>query len=185
MFDIRLYSLSQLTYENKDKVLQWRNQDRIRKNMYTDHIISEEEHENWIKSVLCNSSKAYLVSKYKDKDIGLVYFYDIDLRNYICKWGFYVGEESSPQGSGFVIELLALEFAFENLKIRKLCCEVFLFNQTVIKQHKRFGFQEEGILKKHILKEEVYEDIVLMSLFSNEWPNIKQNITDKYITKTK
>ena len=43
--------LRMLEYRDLDLVLQWRNTDRIRKNMFSDHIISVDEHYQWFSSL--------------------------------------------------------------------------------------------------------------------------------------
>lgn len=183
MFDLSFFNFRDLKYEDKQKVLGWRNQERIRENMYTDHIITEEEHDNWISQVLKDKSeKNYVIAEYQNQPVGLVSFTNINRKNGICYWGFYLGDTSSPRGSGFVIEFMALEYAFERLSIRKIYCEIFAFNKAVIKQHTRFGFEQEGILKKHALKRDNYEDVVLMAMFRDQWLSRKEYIQRNYFS---
>ena len=67
------------------------------------------------------------------------------------------------------MEYLALDYAFVTLKIRKLCCEVFVFNAGVIKLHEKFGFTHEGRLVGHYMKNGMYEDIVCLAKFGDKW----------------
>ncbi|OAB58142.1 hypothetical protein AY600_01070 [Phormidium willei BDU 130791] len=184
MFKKEEFNLRSLNSSDKNLIYQWRNKERIRQNMYTDHIITQEEHELWLSGVLEDLSKIYLVCEFKNKPVGLIYFTDINEHHSRCYWGFYLGEDDSPRGCGFVMEYLALEYLFnthkDTMEIRKLCCEVFGFNTAVIKQHKRFGFKEEGKLRAHFYKNKKYEDVVQMSLFKEDWVALKKAISSKY-----
>jgi UDP-4-amino-4,6-dideoxy-N-acetyl-beta-L-altrosamine N-acetyltransferase len=170
------YKLRPIQEIDIERVLDWRNSDRVRVNMYTDHIIGIEEHRAWFERMQQNETMLYLICEFKDRPIGLVYFTDIDRYNQSSFWGFYLGETDVPQGSGPAMEFLALEYAFEILNIRKLCCEVFDFNEKVIKLHKKFYFTEEGRFIKHRIKNGDYHDIVFLALFKEIWSANKDKI---------
>jgi UDP-4-amino-4,6-dideoxy-N-acetyl-beta-L-altrosamine N-acetyltransferase len=144
--------------------------------MYTDHIISDKEHAFWMEKVLVDSRVNYQIFEMHGSPIGQVNLVQIDKINTSCYWGFYVGVENPPSGVGSVMEFLAIEYIFEKLLIRKLCCEVFVFNKTVIKLHKKFGFVEEGCLKEHVFKGEKYEDVLSLALFSSQWLEVKSRL---------
>lgn len=150
-------------------VLAWRNAEWIRANMYTDHIISIDEHRAWFAREQVNDSSAHLICERHGISVGCVNFVQIDKKNQKASWGFYLGEEKGPRGMGSAMEYLALEYAFNDLGLRKLCCEVFAFNQPVIKLHAKFGFQEEGVFSRHVLKNGRYEDVVALAIFKEVW----------------
>ncbi|AFY36530.1 pseudaminic acid biosynthesis N-acetyl transferase [[Leptolyngbya] sp. PCC 7376] len=182
MFDLNKFYLRPINITDKEQVFRWRNQEEVRKYMYTDHPISKEEHDLWFNIMLDDNDMYYLVFESNYKPAGLVCFTNIDQRNEKSDWGFYLGEADIPKGSGFVMEFLALEFAFETLSLRKLCCEIFSFNTSVTKMHKRFGFVEEGVYKSHILKQGKFEDVTLMALFREHWLKNRVMIINKYFS---
>jgi len=153
--------------EDLRKILHWRNSERIRKNMFTDHIISEEEHLTWFNS-FNREKNTYLIFEFNNRPVGMVYFTDIDKYNSKCYWGFYLGETGLPKGTGLLMGSLGLEFAFNDLKIRKLCSEAFAFNESSIKFHKKLGFIQEGYLVEHIKKDGCYEDVIVFTLFNKK-----------------
>jgi UDP-4-amino-4,6-dideoxy-N-acetyl-beta-L-altrosamine N-acetyltransferase len=163
------YKLRPIEEIDIERVLDWRNSDRVRAYMYTDHIIGMEEHRVWFERMQQNQNMLYLICELQYRPIGLVCFTDIDRYNQNCYWGFYLGETDVPPGTGSCMEFIALEYAFDVLKIRKLCCEVFDFNERVIKLHKKFFFEEEGRFIKHRIKNGNYHDIVFLSLFRENW----------------
>jgi RimJ/RimL family protein N-acetyltransferase len=42
--------------------------------------------------------------------------------------------------------------------------------------HKRFGFKEEGVFKKHVCRGDKYEDVIRIALFAHNWEAIRSNI---------
>lgn len=162
-----------------DRVLKWRNSERIHRNMFTDHKISLEEHHRWFENLDQQKSK-YLVFEFYNKPVGLVCFTNIDKYNNICSWGFYLGETDVPQGTGILMGYLALSWVFQELKIRKVCSKVFTYNISSIKYHKKLGFVEEGRLVKHFKKAGNYEDIIVLALFSDKWKEISQRIKRRF-----
>jgi len=155
--------------DDRDRILGWRNADRIRTRMYTDHLIGEAEHDRWFAAALTDPTAAYRVYEHRGRPIGFVGFTAIDRHNGRCEWGFYLGEEDAPRGSGASLGLLALDDAFGPLDIGKLCCEVFGFNAPALRFLKRLGFVEEGRLVRHAMKAGALLDVVLLARLSDRW----------------
>lgn len=159
-------------------MLDWRNSDRIRANMFSDHIITMEEHVAWFEGTQRDDKIIVLVLEYLNEPIGVVNITDIDHKNNKCTWGFYLGETNTPRNSALVMGYLSLEYIFEVLKIRKLCGEVFAFNSKSAHFHERLGFYTEGRLIKHVLKNGNYEDVICMALFKSVWTNDKEKLAE-------
>lgn len=159
-------------------ILEWRNSDRIRNNMYTDHVISIKEHKAWFERLKHNTTSVYLVFEILNRPVGLVYFTDIDKKNNKSYWGFYLGEEKLPRGCGTAMGVLGIEYAFTQLNIRKLCGEAFIFNDASTRFFMKLGFVEEGKFVKHMLKNGVYVDIISFALFRDNWIKNRQNLNE-------
>lgn len=172
--------LRQIVEDDLEIILKWRNSEHVRANMFTDHIITKEEHMSWYNNFKkYEQLNKYMVYEYSGTSIGLVNITQIDRLNSKCHWGFYIGEKNAPKGSGLAMGYLALEYIFEVLKIRKLCSEILAFNQASINYHKKLGFSIEGRLKEHVLKKGVYNDVIIMALFQREWFNINNSLAIK------
>ncbi len=154
-----------------EMVRAWRNSERIRTRMFNDHHISVEEHQTWFQMVQGpqSQSMANLVFQGLGKPLGLVNFTGIDRKNGTCSWGFYLGEDGLPRGTGTIMGLLGLDHAFEVLGLRKVYGEVVASNYESLGLFKSLGFHEEGRLDKHILRHGKYVDVVKMALFREEW----------------
>ena len=170
------YQLRPLQESDLEMVLSWRNSERVRANMYTDHIISFEEHQTWFKKIKDEPTVDYLICEFQNHPIGLVNFINIDKNNNKCYWGFYLGETATPLGGGGALGFISMEYIFELVNFRKVCSEVLSFNNKSLKLHKKFSFQEEGCFKKHIYKNLEYQDVICLALFQEDWLRNKNDI---------
>ena len=112
--------------------------------MYNSHIIKDDEHRLWFADMLVDDSKQYFIFEMEGDPKGVVGFYNISSDRTRADWAFYSGDPS-VKGVGSMMEAAALKYAFENLKVEKLNCEVIEFNMPVVKLHRRFGFQRHPI----------------------------------------
>jgi hypothetical protein len=149
----------------------WRNQDEIRNNMYTNHIISPEEHLAWYQKISKGPGVRYWIFSADGMEkIGLVHLYDIDLKNRRAFWGIYLGNLSSQgKGIGSRVEFAVLDYVFFALNLNKLNCEVLAFNKSAINFYKKFGFKEEGDFKQHIFRDGRFYDVVRLTMLKQEW----------------
>jgi len=155
---------------DKELLLTWRNLPEVAKYMYTDHLISDSEHEAWFNAAMMETSKRYWIITLNSEDVGLANITDIDEHNRRCFWAFYLASSSvRGQGVGSYVEYFVLSHVFDELGLNKLCCEVLEFNEAVVGMHKSFGFVEEGRFREHILKQGVAHDVVRLAMLRSEW----------------
>lgn len=162
-------ALRPATLEDAERLRAWRNQDRIRANMYSDHVIGAEEHIAWLTRTLASDTAHVLMFELSGRPVGMVGVSNIDRHNDRCEWAFYLGEEDAPRGSGAAMEYLALDVIFDEVRIGKLCCEVFAFNAGVVKMHGRFGFRQEAHFVRHRRKDGELHDVIGLALFAEDW----------------
>lgn len=162
-------ALRPLAEGDLDLLLTWRNSDRVRSWMYSEHIITPEEHRSWFERSLQGEFPATLIFEYRGVPCGVKSFSQIDRCNNRCYWGFYLGETDLPRGCGSAMGFLALEYIFERQQFRKLCAEAFAFNEGSVRYHTRLGFAQEGRLVQHVLKNGRYEDVISFAIFREAW----------------
>ncbi len=155
-------------------VLEWRNNPAVRENMYTTHEISMAEHIAWWQKTQDASSAKYFIYERDNEPLGVVAFTEIEALSRRASWAFYASP-NAPKGTGTLMEIEALSTAFAVLKLRKLSCEVLRHNERVINLHKKFGFQVEGIFRRHHLTSNGLEDVIRLSMFASDW--------EKYLKK--
>lgn len=166
------------------KLLNWRNQEFIRKVMFNDSLISWDQHLKWYENLIKSNNKISKIFVFNGKDFGLLNINNIDEQNGSCEWGFYIGEKNSHKGAGLLLGFTSLEFIFNNLKMRKLTAKVIESNIISRNFHEKLGFHLDGILRKQIKRSNHYEDVYLYSIFNDEWEKkavqIKKEIEERF-----
>lgn len=171
------YSIRPLLESDLRMVLQWRNSERVRANSFSEDKIEWDSHYAWFCRLQTDSAHRYYIVEFGEKPIGVVYFRNIDGTNKKCEWGLYLGETTAPRGSGTIMGALGLSTAFGHLGVRKICAEVLAFNMPSVRLHERLGFLQEGCLSRHVWKNGKFEDVLLYSIFSEDWAAQQEGMT--------
>ena len=144
---MKLTKFQDLSIEEKKEVLKWRNHPDIRKWMYDTNKISLENHLNFIDNMPKN--RIYL----KVEDLGVINFKII---NDTAELGLHKNPEKKRVGN--ILLKTAIDYAFDELKIKKIILYVFENNVKAINLYKNFGFVEsnkkDNIIKMELLKSE-------------------------------
>lgn len=174
----KLGTLRPMTDSDLEMVLEWRNAPNVRKNMYTQQVISLDEHRKWWAGIKGKSSNIYLIFEAEGVPTGLVYFTNIERDHDTAVWGFYTGP-SAPKGSGSVLGLCALDHAFGDLVLNKLCAEVLAYNTISLGFHKKIGFQEEDFLKDQKKIDGAFVDVYRLAIFADDWQRKRPQLLEK------
>lgn len=176
MLDIGDFQLKSLEKNDLELILKWRNTKEIRSVMYEDHEITIDEHLKWYEKLVMDDTKVARLLTYKGKPIGFVNFTKIDEMNQTCYWGFYIGEKEGVRRAGTVLGLLALDYIFETKGIHKVCAEIIESNRISLNFHQKLGFQEDGRYANYICRDNDYMDVIIMTLFHEQWTERKEAI---------
>lgn len=171
-------ALRNLAEDDLAQVLEWRNAPEVRRNMYSNHIITREEHLAWFSRLQQDPSALWYLYIQDEVPLGVVYFTSYSVKNKNALWGFYAGFHA-PRGTGLRMEFDALEHAFFQLKLHKLNCEVIEFNKKVINMHKKCGFVEEGVFRDYYYDGERYYNVVRLGILDLEWIEFRGSIAEK------
>lgn len=162
----------------------WRNSPGVSSYMYTDSEISEEEQKTWYNKTLTDATSKYWIIEYEGRKLGLAYLTDINTTFKSCFWAFYLGDISvRGAGIGAKVEFQVINYVFDELHLNKLRCEVFTFNDRVIKMHEKFGFRREAYFRQHCYKNGKFEDVVGLALLKSEWEQQKAALNAKIYGK--
>lgn len=173
-------SLRPMTETDSPQVHAWRNLPDVRRNMYTDHIITADEHARWFPVALAAPDRRYWMIVCDGEPIGVANLVDISARHQRCSWAFYLGPaDLRGKGIGRAVEFLVQREVFETLGLRKLCCEVLDFNSAVIEMHLKLGFSREGIQRAHIVKETGACDVHQLAMFDEDWHRLKAGFAEE------
>ena len=150
-----------------EQVLAWRNHDDIRRYMYTKHEITLSEHTNWFKKASNDSNHYLLVFEINSVASGFVNINKLTHGD-IAEWGFYVAPDSE-KGTGKRLGITALNYAFQTLKLHKICGQALAYNTPSVRFHMSLGFLQEGILRDQHFNGQHYYDVVHFGLLADEW----------------
>lgn len=147
-----------------EMVRRWRNSETIRKWMYNEHIISEEEHKKFINSLKNSKDKVYWLVKKEDLPIGTLSFVNINWYHRRAYFGMYANPEKYSKGIGRNLLFLAIHVGFKLLNFHTLKLEVIEDNNTAISLYRKFSFKEEGRLKDFVYKNGKWKDVIIMGM---------------------
>jgi UDP-4-amino-4,6-dideoxy-N-acetyl-beta-L-altrosamine N-acetyltransferase len=159
----------------------WRNAPAVRANMYTRHEISVQEHREWWARIQGRTDHLYFMYEVNGFSCGIVAFTSIDAASRNSAWAFYASPDA-PRGTGTKMEWLALNYAFDELKLHKLYCEVLSFNTLVIKLHLKFGFKHEGVFREQHLMNECFVDVIRLGILETEWRLHRSTMEEKLLS---
>lgn len=172
-------SLKDIDDSTKDLILNWRNQEYIRKMMFNQNIISKEEHYAWVASLQSNHHRIVKVFYFGESPMGIVTFSSVNNQDSIFEWGFYIGEQKAPKGMGTLLGITAIDEYFNDKEHYKLFAEVLEYNLPSISYHQKLGFKEEGILKNHHKIEGVFYNVHVFGLFKEEWNEQRKKLLER------
>ncbi len=150
----------------KKMILEWRNNENIRKWCFSNHIISYKEHQNFLKNLKSDTQNFYYLVKYKKKNLGVISLQRVDFSN---KNG-YLGIYSNPnlKGVGKILIKCLKKIAFEKANLHTLKLEVIEINTHAIKFYKKNKFQLEGRLREFVNREGKYLDVLIMGIINEK-----------------
>ena len=158
-----------------EMVLKWRNSPEIRHNMLSNITIAWEEHIEWFKRNLNTDKSELFVVEYKGRAIGVVNITDISRKDKTCSWGMYIGDDQRNFGLGILMNIRAIDRMVNSHGIRKIWGHV-LGDNRILLLHERFGFKQEGVLKSHIERNGIFEDVTLVGFFTDKWQENRKKL---------
>lgn len=166
--------LRKIKEQDLPMIIKWRTLPDVTKYMYTDPILNLDKQKEWFSKINIDKSSKYWIIEIDEVSIGLLSITEIDIVNKKCTWAYYIADISfRGRGIATLLECNIYDYVFNKLKLNKLCCEVFEFNDKVISIHKKFGTEVEGILKEHIIKNNEKFNVVVMGILNKKWNEIK------------
>ncbi len=163
------YRLRPMQQSDQDPVLAWRNQTHIRAVMFTDDIITPQQHAEWFARTLRRADVDYRILLYRDKPAGLANATNFNPKQKSCYWGFYLGEPDLPKGSGMIMGILMLKHIFKSHDIDTVYSEVFDFNTASLKLHDKLGFVTLADKTRNMLKNNNEHAVLTLTLDRKTW----------------
>ena len=160
--------------KQKELVRNWRNSDKIKRYMYSDHHISKTEHQKWIKKLKTGDKAKAWVIKYDKKPVGLVYLSNINYKDKSTEWGIYIADDSvRGRGVGAFSLHKLMKYVFDEMNFNKMHTKVLENNPIAMELYERFGFKREDKPKEKLFRDGKHIDVFSMGIIKEDWDNIK------------
>ncbi|HJA91857.1 MAG TPA: GNAT family N-acetyltransferase [Candidatus Eisenbergiella merdipullorum] len=161
-----------ITLEDTDRIIRWRNSDRVRKNFIYQEPFTRQGHLNWMETKVASGEVVqFILCETKgDRAVGSVYIRDIDRKNRKGEYGIFIGEaDAAGKGYGTLAAKGAIAYAGDILHLHKLFLRVFADNAAALRSYEKAGFVREAILKDEIRNGDgSWRDLILMAVLFPE-----------------
>jgi len=137
MSNISLINFIDLTLEEKELVLSWRNNPDIRKWMFTTETISLEQHLKFIETLKNSKDKQYFVVKDDTNYLGVIDFCNVTKTS--LEMGLYKNPKIANVGK--ILLNTIINYSFTILKVSNIISEVFESNKKAYELYKEIGFK--------------------------------------------
>ncbi len=169
---------------DRERLLTWRNSPQVAAYMYSDHLITREEHDRWFDSLNGNPRRRDWIVMLDGAPVGLSSLVDIDAGQGRGTIARYLAEEAARGlGVGSFAEFKIADHAFGALGLRKLWSEVLATNEAALASHLGTGFEREALLRAHVVKQGRPVDVIGLGLLAEDWsarrPLVRARLVDK------
>jgi UDP-4-amino-4,6-dideoxy-N-acetyl-beta-L-altrosamine N-acetyltransferase len=175
------YSARPVTMEDAGMMLEWRNSAAVREGMFHSRLIANDDQIPWLRSRIESNNSFYYILQYRGRPVGVFGVYDVDREQGTGEWVYFMGPKSPdiPRGIGAAGEFIAMETFLGELGLRRVWGRTMRSNERVWQLHQRFGFQIEGTLREHIVKDGEIIDVLIVGLLAREWQALRNRQYDQ------
>lgn len=136
-------SLRPMEIADTERIVNWRNREWVRRNFIYQEPFTEEGHLSWIQTqVEPGHVVQFIICLSDGREIGSVYFRDIDREVGIAEYGIFIGEEDALGcGYGTAAAKAALDYAFTELHLHKVFLRFLAGNIGAQRSYENAGFR--------------------------------------------
>lgn len=133
-------------------------------------VQSESDHARWFEDMRRDPDQRGWIITYNGDPAGYLTLTGLSGRHRRAAWGWYIGEPwARGRGVGRAAQALGLDLAFLDIGLEKVWAEVLADNDTALRAQAAAGFRREGYLRRHVLKDGEFRDVVLLAILAEEW----------------
>jgi RimJ/RimL family protein N-acetyltransferase len=163
--------LREITLEDTDLIISWRNNPRVQQQFIFREKFTREIHTNWIENhVKTGDAIQYIIiEKETNKPIGSVYYSHVDRNNECAEFGIFIGEdEACGYGLGHEAIELFIKYGFKEQHFHRIYLRVIRTNENAHQLYRKVGFKEDAIVRDMVKVDGTFLDIVMMSIYADE-----------------
>ncbi len=135
--------LRPITMEDTERIVKWRNNERVRNNFIYREVFTEEIHRKWMETKVASGEVVqFIICQLEDdKPVGSVYLRDIDKTTEQAEYGIFIGDDDAlGLGYGNEAATLMCSYAADVVQLKKLILRVFVDNIAAKKSYEYAGF---------------------------------------------
>jgi UDP-4-amino-4,6-dideoxy-N-acetyl-beta-L-altrosamine N-acetyltransferase len=160
-----------------ERLFRWRREPEVDRWMSDLPAHSLTEHQLWFEGFLIDPDRRGWIINHNQSPAGFLTLTGVQSRHRRAEWGWYIGEaDARGRGAGRAAQALGLDVAFDGLGLEKVCAEVLADNDVALKAQAAAGFRREGYLRRHVLKDGAYRDVVLLAILVDEWRERREQV---------
>lgn len=146
------------------------NTDHLRNFSFFDEPVTVERQRAYLEKQITSPNDDLFAVMLGWRIVGTCGLHEIDWSNRNARLGVMLfTNEHRGQGIGSAAMRLVIEEGFKLRKLEKIYVKVFAENTASATKYAHLGFQFEARLRKHYHLRGEYHDMVVMSVFADEW----------------
>jgi RimJ/RimL family protein N-acetyltransferase len=160
-----------MTAEDTPKIVAWRNQEFVRRNFIYQKPFTPEGHLRWMaEQVEPGHVVQFIICLADGREIGSVYFRDIDRKARTAEYGIFIGEaDALGCGYGSQAAKLALQYAFDTMHLQKVFLRFLEGNEGAHKSYENAGFRMMEDKREEVLLEQGERQVLFMEIDREAW----------------
>lgn len=93
----------------------------------------------------------------------------LEMEHFRGELGYWIGTEF--QGMGYATEAAkaVVEYGFSDLCLNRITGSCITWNKQSYRVFEKIGFKREGLLRRHVKKDDCFEDIILCGLLKDDF----------------
>jgi UDP-4-amino-4,6-dideoxy-N-acetyl-beta-L-altrosamine N-acetyltransferase len=165
-----MIALHDLVAEDAPHLFEWRRDPEVNRWMCDAPPQTEEAWSGWVNDFVADPDRQGWVIAWAGDPVGLLTLSGLSGPHRRAEWGWYIGEAAvRGRGVGRAAQALGLDKAFDELGLEKVWAEVLADNDAALKAQGAAGFQREGYLRRHVLKDGEFHDVAVLAILSDDW----------------
>lgn len=163
-------ALRHFTEQDIPALLRWGTDPELNRLLEGDYPSSKDAYVDWLRQLKSDRHRqAFAIQLADGRFIGDIELDHIAWRSGDAELRIRIGEpDCHGRGYGTEALRLLLEYAFENLNLRRIYLRVFQFNRRAIASYRKVGFKKEGALVRTTAGG-VPTRVILMRVFHHEF----------------
>jgi len=165
---------------DRDLLLEWRNHPDVARWMYTDRIITPEEHAPWFEAVRHDGpDHAHRILEVDGAACAVVSLTAIADDRSTGEWGGYVVPGRAGQGHGTAALALSLALAFDSLGLAEVRIEAFADNDRAVSLYQGVGFRRDPTFERVVPRNGRSREVVGLTMTRSDWEHARSAIMER------